>query len=70
MMQSEDPLNEEDEEDAAPELAKGGFFRFSGELSVQKAAAVRGFCMRAFLLPDWRACFYYITSTLWTSAFI
>lgn len=45
-MQSEDQLNGEEEEDAAPELSKGGFFRFSGELSVQKAAAVSARYMR------------------------
>lgn len=38
-MQSETPLDG-DEEEKAPLLAEGGFFRFSGELSTEKAASV------------------------------
>lgn len=39
-MQSEAPL-EGDEEEKAPLLADGGFFRFSGELNTEKAGSVR-----------------------------
>lgn len=45
VMQSETPL-EGDEEENAPLLAEGGFFRFSGELNTEKVASARvgGFC--------------------------
>lgn len=40
MLQSEKPLVG-DEEEKAPPLESGGFFRFAGELNVDKIARVR-----------------------------
>lgn len=76
-MQSETPL-EGDEEENAPLLAEGGFFRFSGELNTEKVASVSiwpgafaGACLeiakRCIVLRAACLSTVYVNLALWTS---
>ena len=65
VMQSETQL-EGDEEEKAPLLEEGGFFRFSGELNTERAASVSFRPGRALMLVGhgetlrcWRPLYYY-----------
>lgn len=73
-MQSETPL-EGDEEEKAPLLAEGGFFRFSGVLNTEKAASVSLLAGRGLVsvlmakrcVVCWQGCYAHAILVLWAS---